>query len=300
MSKVFDALRRNGVAVSSVQASASPTLCPATPLSEEPAFIELGPKRQIIAASPAVLAGQPGKVTRPLEETPAAKLPGVTASAPASPAPILRRPRLAPELLAYHSPEHPAVARYAELLSGMREAASVKKPAQKAILSLFPVRGEIGCTTVLLNLAIVAARQGQRTMVLEANAKAPALTKRLGVNSAPGLMELLAGEVSFDQAVQTTDQDRLYVLTVGHQGPLLADVQTLHDLLAQMRTQYDLVLIDGPRWDAKPVALALAHASDAVFLVVPTSEADAPPASDWLRTLPQQGIRLAGTILTAC
>jgi tyrosine-protein kinase Etk/Wzc len=206
---------------------------------------------------------------------------------------------MAPELLAYHTPDNPVVARYTELLSSVREAASVKKVGDRAILSLCPIRGSIGCSTVLLNLAIVSARQGRRTLVLDANAKAPALAARLGIATAPGLMEILAGDATVEQAIQSTDQDNLFALTAGQQGPLLADVQTLYDLLAQVRKQFDLVLIDGPRWDGKPATTALASASDTVFLVVPASEAEATPATDWLRTLPQQGIRLAGTILTA-
>jgi tyrosine-protein kinase Etk/Wzc len=295
MSKVFDTLRRQATPPA---VPAVPSLAAAPSAAEEPAFIEIGPKRQVIAASPAVLASHPATANLPLSGPHHPRLRSVPASAPASPAPVLRRPRLAPELLAYHTPDNPVVARYAELLSAVREAASVKKATDKAILSLCPIRGEIGCTTVLLNLAIVSARQGRRTLVLDANTKAPAVAGRLGIVTAPGLMEILAGDATTG-AIQGTDQDNLFALTAGHQGPLLADVQTLHDLLAQVRTQFDLVLIDGPRWDGKPATTALASASDAVFLVVPATEAEATPATDWLRTLPQQGIRLAGTILTA-
>ena len=298
MSKVFDTLRRNGSASSPVVSAPAPRVAEA----EEPAFIEIGPRREVIAASPAVLATHPGQsvgAALPLAGPHHSRLRSVPASAPAHPAPTLRRPRMAPELLAYHTPDNPVVARYTELLASVREAASVKKVGDRAILSLCPIRGAIGCSTVLLNLAIVSARQGRRTLVLDANAKAPALAARLGIATAPGLMEILAGDASAEQAIQTTDQDNLFALTAGQQGPLLADVQTLHDLLAQVRKQYDLVLIDGPRWDGKPATTALASASDAVFLVVPASEAETTPATDWLRTLPQQGIRLAGTILTA-
>jgi hypothetical protein len=44
--------------------------------------------------------------------------------------------------------------------------------------------------------------------------------------------------------------------------------------------------------------MALANASDGVMLVVPAGEADTPPASDLVRALPEQGVALAGCILT--
>jgi len=298
MSKVFDTLRRNGSV--SARENDSELIRPACPTPQDaPEFIELGPKRQVIAASPGVLAGsRDWPPCSPAEAAPSRRQGGPVPAA-AAVAPTLRRPRLAPELLAYHSPDHPVVARYAELLTALLEAASVKRAAPRPILSLCPLRADIGCTTVLLNLAIVSARQGRRTLVLDVNTKAPALAARLGLANAPGLMELLAGDVSLQEAIQASDQELLFALTAGQQGPLLADVQTLQELLTQLRSEYDLVLLDGPRWDGKPATVALAQACDALFLVVPSSEAENTSTKDWLRTLPQQGIRVAGTILTA-
>jgi len=298
MSKVFDTLRRNGSV--SARENDSELIRPACPTPQDaPEFIELGPKRQVLAASPGVLAGSCDLPLTAAADASGSRRRGGPVPATAPVAPRLRRPRMAAELLAYHAPDHPVVAQYAELLAAMLEAASVKKAAPHPILTLCPIRGDIGCTTVLLNLAIVSARQGRRTLVLDANTKAPAVAARLGLTSAPGLMELLAGDVSLPQAIQASDQEQLFALTAGQQGPLLADVQTLQELLRQLRSEYDLVLIDGPRWDGKPVTLALAQACEALFLVVPSSEAESNETTNWLRTLPQQGIRLAGTILTA-
>ncbi len=90
----------------------------------------------------------------------------------------------------------------------------------------------------------------------------------------------------------------LVALTAGAPAPVLADVGTLLALVEQLREAFDLVLIDGPRWDGRSGCLALARMSDAVFLVAPTAEADSPPASDLMRDLPEQGVALAGCVLT--
>jgi Mrp family chromosome partitioning ATPase len=303
MGKIFDTLGRNG---NSKRIALASTASPGSALPvEEPAFIEIGPHREVIAASPSVLAEKP--VTNPVPlagpRSPLFRaLPSTLATKPAPmpPAATLRRPRMAAELVAYHTPDHPVSLRYSELLSAVLDATAVKSQATQRIINLCPIRGGIGSTTVLLNLSIIAARQGNRVLVVDAHFKAPALANRLGLTPAPGLMELLSGECTLDEAARPTDQEGLFALTAGQQGPFLADTATIEDMLIRLRERFDLVLMDGPRWEGKPTCLSLFGQADAVFLVVPASEADSAPANEWMRTLPQQGIRLAGSILTVC
>jgi protein-tyrosine kinase len=289
MGNILDTLRRT-----------APPSEPAA-LAEEPAFIEIGPKREVIAASPSVMASHPTPlpIQRPLPL--AGPHSALFRALPARPSEVavLRRPRFAPEIVAYHTPDLPIAARYAELYGSIREAAAAKAVVDHLVLLFAPVRPEIGSTTVLLNVAVVAARQGRRTLVVDANLRRPGVAARLGLTPSPGLMEVLAADCSIDEATRPTELERLYALTAGQSGPLLADVRTLHDLLGGLRERFDFVLIDGPRWDGRGTATAIASGCDAVFLVSPTSEADASPASDLARQLPQQGVRLAGSILTA-
>lgn len=293
MAKVLDALRRQNAAP-----SPTPEPAPAAePPEGEPEFIEIGPKRELIAASPLVLAAAP----RP---QPAAPLPGphgvlfrtvAPAELPAPPRPV----RFAAELVTYHAPESAVAGRYAELYAAIREAAGAKAVVDHLLVLLTATRDGVGTTTVLLNVAIAAARQGKRTLVIDANLRRPAVAARLGIDPAPGLAEVLSADSSLDAALRATEQPRLVALAAGAPAPLLADVRTLRDLLAGLRERFDLVLVDGPRWDGRSTVTALAAGCDGVFLVVPAAEADGPPASELLQELPRQGVRLAGSILTA-
>src|SRR5207247_1768667 len=124
----------------------------------------------------------------------------------------------------------------------------------------------------------------------------PAFASRLGLESEPGLAEVLAGECALEDALQPTEQEGLTALTAGSPG--LADVNALEDVVASLRESSDLVLIDGPRWDGRAGCSALAGLADAVFLVAPAAEADEPPASELMLELPAQGVPLAGCVLT--
>lgn len=265
------------------------------PASEEVSFIEIGPKRQIIAASADVLAsGQ--KPAAPPASAPSVQFRSVT------PLPgslrAVRRPQFAADLVCYHTPHSPEAARYLELYLSIRDATATKAVVDHFVLLLSGLWPGVGATTVLLNVAISAAQQGRRTLVIDANLRRPAIADRVGLAHAPGLAEVLAADCSQEAAIRPTGLEGLSVLTAGEPQPILADVRTITDLLAGVREQFDMVFVDGPAWDGRTTVTALAGASDAVFLVVPLAEADGPEASALVSQLPLQGVRLAGTILT--
>jgi Mrp family chromosome partitioning ATPase len=280
MGKVLDTLR---------QASQAPPEAP--PVREQPeqaSFIEVGPHRGMFEASADVLATLPAQpaLTAP---------PGPVVRAPA---PQKHPPRLAAELVASHVPGSPAAARYDALLGGLLGALGEQDAGTHPVLLFTSPRQQVGATTVLLNLALSAARQGRRVVAVDANLRRPAVAARLGVAAEPGLTDVLAGDCTLEAALKGTELAGLTALPAGSPTALLACPETLRSLLRQLGEAFDLVLLDGPRWDGRPALSALAAACDAVFLIVPTAAGDPAPPGDLLRLLPQQGIRLAGCILT--
>jgi hypothetical protein len=322
MSKLRQTLRQTSN--SPVPAEPADTEC--QPIETEPAeeipYIEVGP-RHSFEGSPDVLAAAAPEgraaearaarfisAARTAVAKPAARPDTAPETAPTFQPSSLPRPhnvlfrslapksRFAPELVAFHAPGGQPSARYAELLESLLGAVMDKGSAGPTALLLLGTRNEAGTTNVLLNVAITAARQGLRVVVIDANLRRPAIAARLGLAPAPGLTEVLAEERTVAEALRTTEQANLSVLTAGSPTPTLATTEAIRWLLNELRGRFDLVLVDGPRWDGRTVAAALAGASDAVFLVVPRNEADSPPAKDLVRTLPEQGVRLAGCILT--
>jgi Mrp family chromosome partitioning ATPase len=270
--------------------AAAPADAPELPADEGPAevpFIEVGPRRHL-EASPDVLAC-PGPVPASLPRPHHVLFRGV---------PEPRASRLAPELVAYHAPDEAASAEYAQLLATAVVSAEARVERPKVLL-FTGTRPQARTTTVVLNLAITAARQGQRVVVVDANLRRPAVAARLGMEVAPGLSEVLQGELPLAEALRPTPVQGLRVLAAGAPQALWLDGEELVGLLREAAETADLVLVDGPSWDGRSGATACGLASDATFLVVPTSEADVPPASELIRVLPGRGVNLAGCVLTA-
>jgi len=286
----------------------------AEPASDVP-FIEVGPNRSI-EASPGLLdrpvVAPSRRAVRPTDEEPVLA-PAVEPSPAPAPRPMTisfrpppavaenpgPRPCLAPELAAFHCPEHPTSARYRDLLASLTVAAiGDRAPAFLFTSALFGA----GTTTVLLNLAITAARQGRRVVVVDANMRRPGIASRLHLEEAPGLRDVLGGAAALDDALQETAQVNLLVLTAGSRRsdgvPRLIG-GTMRSVLRDLRRKFDLILIDGPRWDGRPDVVAAAVACDAVFVVVPEDEAETPQVDQLLQVIPEQGARLGGCVLVA-
>ena len=96
-----------------------------------------------------------------------------------------RRSRFAADLVAYHAPEQPAARQYGELLDAVLNAsAAADRPAALLFTSALPRTGN---TMTLLNVAITAARQERRrVLVVDANLRQPGVAERLGIPAAPG------------------------------------------------------------------------------------------------------------------
>ena len=119
-----------------------------------------------------------------------------------------------------------------------------------------------GKTTVALNLALAEAVAHNATVVLvEADLRRPALGPRLGVDSAPGLAEILSRNSSVEDALRTTQVPvrrtgngtahtaSFAVITAGAIPPNPAELvesRAMIDLLSSLSEKFDLVIIDSP------------------------------------------------------
>jgi chromosome partitioning protein len=122
-------------------------------------------------------------------------------------------------------------------------------------------KGGVGKTTTAVNLAAGLSLVGRRVLLIEVDTQGQA-ARALGLKPAAGLSELVAGEATFEEAIQTA-RDRLWLLTGGRS---LAGLKhqisrkdfggelTLSEALAPLDHGYDYAILDtGPGWDALTV-----------------------------------------------
>lgn len=263
---------------------------------EEVPFIEVGGPGKKVEVSPKLAVQPPhAPVQRPhaLIEKGVARVPAVelTEAAPMTVAfepwtgPAPTPAGIAPEVIAFHQPEHPVSREYANLFDKIARG-------RGQVLLLSGSKPHVGASTVLLNLAVTAALGQKRVAVLDAQTVRPGLAQRLGMANDGGLHEVCAGSLALEQALRPTAVPSLALLSAG-QGRLPGN-EALNWLFAWLRERYDVVLIDGPSVAESESLGVLAPSCDGVYLVLPEGEANREPG----QAVQRLGGRLCGLIHT--
>lgn len=121
-----------------------------------------------------------------------------------------------------------------------------------------------GKTTVAINLAIVLAQLGKRTLLVEADLRNPLLHHAFGISKEPGLTEVVLGSASLDDATRSFPDiilgeagvegllgqpglDNLFLIPSGYQPPNPTEflsAQGMASFLAEVRQRYDYIILD--------------------------------------------------------
>lgn len=148
-----------------------------------------------------------------------------------------------------------------------------------------------GKSSVVEGLAYSAVRGGMSVLIVDGDVRTRTLSERLGHRDAPGLTSVLVGLARLDHALIEIEPG-LTLLAAGPTPPnppsLLSSIRT-RDLIAELREQHSLVIIDSPPVANLADASILAALSDAVVLVARvglTNRSDLPTAVANLRHSP--------------
>jgi capsular exopolysaccharide synthesis family protein len=154
-----------------------------------------------------------------------------------------------------------------------------------------------GATRVAVGLArALAAEQGTRVLLLEANLRTPALNKQLPLSNGLGLSDVLAGEVNIEAAVQRLDELNLSVVPAGSRVATI-DCEAIAAAVTQLQSQFDFVILDTPPVNRYADVAALAPKMDGVILVVEADKTPVAEAESAKRNLDRVGARLFGVVL---
>jgi capsular exopolysaccharide synthesis family protein len=198
--------------------------------------------------------------------------------------------RLEETLITRADPRSPASEAYRALRTSIIFSGG-EPPKLLVVSSSLPGDGK---STSAANLAITFAQQGSRVLLVDADLRRGLLHNVLGARPEPGLVHVLLGRATLDEALQEVevgDGTRLHFLPAGVFPPNPAELlgsERMRALLEELRGRYDTVVFDAPPLNLVTDAAVLGTAADATLLVARngiTEKADLQHAARQLRNL---------------
>jgi chain length determinant protein tyrosine kinase EpsG len=206
---------------------------------------------------------------------------------------------LSHELVAAYKPFSPVVEQLRALRSQLMLRWFDAEVERKALAVVSPGAGE-GRSFVAANLAIVFSQLGERTLLIDANLRAPRQHELFKLGNRAGLSAMLAGRSDADALVRIPALVGLTVLPAGAIPPnpqeLLGRpgfIKTLHTLARD----FDVVIIDTPAGNDYADAQTVAARAGAAIMLARNNVSALPAIAELAANIQQSGATLIGSVL---
>jgi succinoglycan biosynthesis transport protein ExoP len=157
-----------------------------------------------------------------------------------------------------------------------------------------------GKSFLTANLALTFADAGHRTLLVDGDIRRGVLHRRFNVSRQPGLVDFLRGEAGRDQIVQPTRYAGLSLIGCGtrtQRAPEVLGSPAMSQLVAELRSEYDVIVVDSPPLAAGVDPFILGTVTGALLLVLRTGHSHREMAGAKLEVLERLPIRMLGAIL---
>lgn len=127
-----------------------------------------------------------------------------------------------------------------------------------------------GKTDFACNLAVAAAGEGRRVILIDGNLRYPMIHKKMNIAGKPGLSDVVLGHSTLEESLHGTAVPGLFVLTCGSQVQSPSELFASPEMTAFMRTiseGSDLIIVDAPNCMTGADALVLASVAESVLYV---------------------------------
>ena len=157
-----------------------------------------------------------------------------------------------------------------------------------------------GKSFVVTNLALMCAMHGEKTIIIDADLRLPAMAKILGIESQNGVVSHIEDGKPIEECVIKDYYPNLDVLPCEKrsQNPTQAlGSEEFISMLAKFREQYDKVFIDSPPVGAVSDAIALLPYVDGVVYVVKFNSVSRKAIQKNIRRLMVSNVPIVGAIM---
>jgi capsular exopolysaccharide synthesis family protein len=194
------------------------------------------------------------------------------------------------------------VSSFAESFRSLRAAIEYSGPGPKVkVLAVTSSLSGEGKTTTSVGLARSAALANIRTVVVDCDLRQQSIADLLELSPKVGLLEVLNGTASLDEALQCDEKTGAMILPLVESHFTPEDPfnsPQMHELMNELRRRFDLVILDTPPVVLVTETRTVARCADAVMLLAHWRRTPRALVQTSLRLLAAAGANLVGVTLT--
>jgi capsular exopolysaccharide synthesis family protein len=146
-----------------------------------------------------------------------------------------------------------------------------KKTSGGRIITVTSTLPDEGKSTTVSWLATIAAQNGDKVLVIDADMRRPSLHKQYDIGNAKGLSDYLSDRLPLDDVIFDKHPSGVHILTskaIPTHALTLLTSDRMESLLRRVRDIYDLILIDAPTSLVFSDARVMAKMSDKTFYII--------------------------------
>ena len=205
---------------------------------------------------------------------------------------------VSPELVAAYAPLHPRAEELRALRAQLLTRAPETGAGAKALAIISPAPGD-GRSYVAANLAVLFAQLGRRTLLIDADLRAPRQHRIFDLPDRIGLSAVLAGRAGAESILPLPEFGPLALLPGGAPPPNPQDLllrPALGVLLEDVERDFDVILVDTPAAVPYADAQCLAYYAGRALLLARRDGTRLADLARLARALEGAGTRLVGTV----
>ncbi|KJJ84490.1 chain-length determining protein [Candidatus Omnitrophus magneticus] len=178
---------------------------------------------------------------------------------------------ISPEFITSKKPRSTIAEAYRSLRTSILFTAIEHKRKSLLLTSSCPQEGK---TTTAINLAVVMAMAGEKTLLVDADLRQPRIEKVFNLKDKLGLSDVLIGNAKWEQMIIETNIKNLFILPAGSIPPNPSELLgsgKMTTFLEDIDKKYDRIIIDSPPVLAVTDAVILSGKVDGTIIVARAS-----------------------------
>lgn len=217
------------------------------------------------------------------------------------PRPLPGKERASRELIVANDPFHPRAEELWALRTQLLIRWSNREAGRRALAIVSPGSRE-GRSYIAANLAVVFSQLGERTLLIDADLRAPRQHRIFDIPDRIGFSAVLSGRADRGALVPVPEFGTLSVLPAGAPPPNpqeLLSRPALGAFLSELSSEFDVILLDTPPAKLYADAQSVAFRAGSVMLLARKDHTRVADATSVFQELGGAGIHIVGTVFNA-